>query len=186
MVDSTVWHLQFQVFATSNISFQPPQKEETKMSTNFLTLPSELRNIIYSQVLICPRPIECYHHLRGWGFLQAPLTIGLLLANKAISLEAASYLYSQNRFSLVRCSAVEVSSFFSQIGPVNASNILVLEIELPRVHGPFGDNARLDSDSRGIYTAIQTNCTGLVTLTTSPGRPLTWRDSLTHLNTLDL
>jgi hypothetical protein len=137
------------------------------MSTNFLSLPSELRNNIYEQLLVLREPIAS--PTNPWlrqSQVQA-LTPGLLRANKTVHLEASSMLYAQNCFDFTMCTSEDVTSFLEQIGHKNASYILSICIDFPNFHYLDLHNVTFGDDSVRILAKIQSDCTRLVTLTTS-------------------
>lgn len=106
------------------------------MSANFLSLPSELRNNVYEQVLVLREPIACPTQ-QGLERLQlqlGSLTLGLLRTNKAVRREASSILYAQNRFDFTVCTSEDVTSFLEQIGPNNASYIRHICVDFPKFH----------------------------------------------------
>lgn len=137
------------------------------MPTNFLSLPSELRNNIYEQLLVLQEPIAC--PTQPWSRqpqLQA-LTPGLLRTNKTVQLEASSIFYAQNRFDFTECAAEDITSFLGQIGRINANYILYIYIDFPIVHYQDLHDITLEDDSVRILAKIQSDCTKLSTLTTS-------------------
>jgi hypothetical protein len=133
------------------------------MSANFLSLPSEIRNDIYEQLLVLQEPIKVWF---GQSQLQA-LTPGLLRANKTVHLEASSVLYAQNRFDFALCDSEDVTSFLEQIGRNNASYILHICVDFPKFHYLDLHDVTLEDDSVCILAKIQGDCTRLCTLTTS-------------------
>ena len=141
------------------------------MSTNFLSLPSELRNIIYEQLLVLQEPIVC--PTRPWSWhsplraLHPELHPELLLANKTVHREASSLLYAQNHFDLSMCTSEHVVSFLDQIGRHNASHIRLICIDFPDFRDLGQPNVALKDDSVRILAKIQSDCTNLSTLTTS-------------------
>ncbi|KAF4633894.1 hypothetical protein G7Y89_g4221 [Cudoniella acicularis] len=137
------------------------------MSANFLSLPSELRNNIYEQLLVLQEPVACpTHPWFGQSQLRA-LTPGLLRANKTVHLEASSILYAQNRFDFTMCTSEDVTSFLDQIGRNNASYILYTCVDFPKFHYLDLHDVTLEDDSVRILAKIQSDCTRLGTLTTS-------------------
>jgi hypothetical protein len=137
------------------------------MSANFLSLPSELRNKIYEQLLVLQEPVAC--PTQPWlrqSQLRA-LTPGLLRANKTVHLEASSMLHAQNRFDFAMCTSEDVISFLKQIGRNNASYILYICVDFPKFHYLNLHDVTLEDDSVCILAKIQGDCTKLGTLTTS-------------------
>ncbi|QSZ36731.1 hypothetical protein DSL72_006614 [Monilinia vaccinii-corymbosi] len=131
------------------------------MSTNFLSLPSELRNNIYEQLLVLQEPISI---TMFWEFQPQELTPGLLRANKTIHGEASFVLYAYNRFDLTFCNPV---SFLEQIGRNNASFLLYISVGFPQFEHLNLQDITLEEDSSRTLAKIQSHCTGLKTLQTS-------------------
>lgn len=132
------------------------------MSTNFLSLPSELRNRIYELVLldessINPGIVSYPHH---------PLTPGLLCANKMIHREASSFLYAQNRFDLTGYEP-HLVDFLDQIGHDNANHIRQLCIGFPRFRSLNRHDVTLEDDSLRVLAKIRSSCTNLSKLVTA-------------------
>ncbi len=137
------------------------------MSTNFLSLPSELRSNIYEQLLVLQEPVAS--PTNPWvrqSQVQA-LTPGLLRTNKTVHLEASWVLYAQNCFDFTMCTSEDVTSFLEQIGHNNASNILSICIDFPKFHYLDLHDVTFEDYSVRILAKIQSDCTKLVTLTTS-------------------
>ena len=148
-------------------SGQHQQIHDHQMSTNFLSLPSELRNKIYEQLLVLEEPIVCpTHPWRPYSLLQM-LHPELLLANKTVHREASSLLYAQNHFDLTTCTFEHVASFLDQIGHNNASYIRLICIDFPDFRDLGQSNVTLKDDSVRILAKIQSDCTNLSTLITS-------------------
>lgn len=141
------------------------------MPTNFLSLPSELRNNIYEQLLVLQEPIAC--PTRPWRWHPPLRTLHpafhpeLLLANKTVHREASSLLYAQNHFDLTMCASEHVASFLDQIGRHNASHIRLIYIDFPRFRDLGQPNVALKDDNARILAKIQSDCTNLSTLITS-------------------
>ncbi|KAF2802378.1 uncharacterized protein BDZ99DRAFT_202143 [Mytilinidion resinicola] len=133
------------------------------MSVNFLSLPSELRNKIYEEVLMDQEPIDPW----ALPYPFQPLTMELLRVNKTIHREASSLLYAQNRFDLTVHSPELVDSFLDKIGRNNASHIRHICISFPEVRYLDLHDVTLADDSDHILAKIQTDCINLRTLTTS-------------------
>jgi hypothetical protein len=133
------------------------------MSTNFLSLPSELRNKIYELVLVDQESINPW--TRPYPF--RPLTPELLRANRTIHREASSLLYAQNRFNLTAHDS-ELVAFLDQIGRNNANHIRHICIEFPKFRNLDQDDVTLEDDSVRILAKIQSDCTNLSSLTTTP------------------
>ena len=133
------------------------------MSTNFLSLPSELRNKIYQQTVVSRvRLTPC---ARGRRY---NLTPGLLRTNKMVHSEASSLLYARNRFEFTFCSCESVASFFEEIGCDNANYIRHVCLNYPKFSTWDRHNPTIESNDIRILTVIQSNCANLSTLTLLP------------------
>lgn len=137
------------------------------MPANFLSLPSELRNNIYEQLLVLEEPVTLPTKLWLTQSQIQELTPGLLRANKTVHLEASSILYGQNCFDFTICTSEDVASFLEQIGHNNASYIQYIRVEFPEFHYLDLHDITFEDDSVRILAKIQSNCTNLVKLTTS-------------------
>jgi len=142
------------------------------MSANFLSLPSELRNNIYEQLLVLQQPITC--PIRFWrrqlirrAGATSAFTLGLLRANKIIHFEASSILYGKNCFDLECRSSEDVALFLERIGRKNASYILHMNLDFPEFQYLDPTDITIQDDSIGILTKIQSDCINLKTLTLS-------------------
>jgi hypothetical protein len=136
------------------------------MPANFLSLPSELRNNIYEQLLVLQETVK--FPIKPWlapSQAQA-LTPGLLRANKTIHLEASSILYGQNYFDFTSTSE-NVTSFLEQIGHNNASYILYICVDFPEFHCLDLHEITFEDDSVRILAKILSHCTNLIKLRTS-------------------
>ncbi|KAF2252374.1 hypothetical protein BU26DRAFT_517013 [Trematosphaeria pertusa] len=137
------------------------------MPTNFLSLPSEVRNDIYEQLLVLQTPVACPTHPWLGRSQVRVLTPGLLLANKAVHSEASSLLYAQNRFDFTLCTPEHVASFLEQIGRNNADYIRHIRIDFPDFGYLEPNDVTFEDDSLRILAKIQSDCANLSTLTTS-------------------
>ena len=133
------------------------------MSSNFFSLPRELRDRIYELVLLHQEPIAPWV---GY-YRRRDLTAELLHVNKDIHREASSLFYAQNRFDFTMGTPEDVASFLRQIGPNNASYIRHICIDFPEFRCLEPDDVTLENDSVGILANIRSGCTNLSTLTTS-------------------
>lgn len=90
------------------------------MPTTFLHLPSEIRNIIYEDVLVLKdgQAVRCTSKSSKKGF-----ALGLLIVSRKIHREATSMLYSRNRFHFWAEYPLDKYWFFVGIGSINASYI---------------------------------------------------------------
>jgi len=135
------------------------------MSANLLSLPGELRNAIFQQLLMDQEPINP----RNRPCLPQALTPELLRVNKAIHHEASSLLYSQNCFDLTTCDSERLISFLNQIGRNNASRIQDIYIEFPDICVLAADMVTFGEDCIRVLAKIRSDCTNLSTITTSLG-----------------
>ncbi|KAL8926572.1 MAG: hypothetical protein Q9208_002899 [Pyrenodesmia sp. 3 TL-2023] len=132
------------------------------MSSNFFSLPREIRDQIYEPVLLHQEPINPWVDDNR----QQKLSPGLLRANKTVHREASSLFYARNRFDFTMGTPDDIASFLGQIGRSNVDYIRHINVEFPRfLHLNPGDVA-LEDESVGILANIQSSCTGLKTLTT--------------------
>lgn len=102
--------------------------EFSSMPTTFMSLPSELRNQIYQDVLLSENPIVVK---AIYGIDMLDINPVLLLANRTIHREASSLLYAQNTFNLSECTQQDGVSFLETIGPENAGRIGRVIINFP-------------------------------------------------------
>lgn len=137
------------------------------MPTNFLSLPSEIRNDIYKHLLVLEDPIECPRNSWLQHSEVRALTTGLLLTNKTVHHEASSFFYAQNRFSFFWCTLEHVESFFEQIGRTNTNWIRHIYIEFPEFKCLDQLNVSLEEDSVQILEKIRDECSQLSTIKTS-------------------
>ncbi|KAF7954365.1 hypothetical protein EAE96_005489 [Botrytis aclada] len=148
------------------------------MPANILSLPRELRNKIYEELLVCESFIEIDFQLR---FLPRNLTRGLLFTCRTIHGEATSVFYAQNTFEFVLWDA---QGFLNKIGPINASSIRHIAITFPSFYSLEPSNIELKvSDSQGL-SKIQNDCTSLITLETDSGSTNAWQTRLDGLENL--
>ena len=133
------------------------------MSSNFFSLPRELRNMIYGPVLLQQEPIDPWHYC----YRRGDLTPGLLRVNRAIHREASSLFYSQNRFDFTHSSSEHVASFLGQIGRVSADFIQHVCIDFPDFLPLEPGDVTLKDDSICILANFRNGCASLSTLTTS-------------------
>lgn len=143
--------------------------EESKRF-RFLSLPGEIRNMIYEAWLVMPSPIPIYYgESHGEKFLTPPPRpcVALLCANKQIRYEAGSILYMDNTFKLENytSSPPSLSRFLDCIGSVNASYLEKLAVDFLYVGNTThqaGETARFE-DLRALWRC--TNLQGLQTTT---------------------
>lgn len=134
------------------------------MPTNFLSLPSELRNDIYEQVLGGSKHCIKLSSIRN-PETRGPIP-GLLLANKSISLEAASVLYAATCFDFDDSTSKSVVAFLDQIGRRNASFILDLRVDFPTFDDPYCERMALEEENEAVLAKIHDFCKSLRTITT--------------------
>ncbi|KAF2108624.1 hypothetical protein BDV96DRAFT_605389 [Lophiotrema nucula] len=136
------------------------------MPTNFLSLPSEVRNDIYEQLVVLEDPIVCpTHPWLGHSQVRA-LSSGLLLANKIVYRETSSLLYARNHFDFSRCNPEHVTSFLESIGRHNADHIRHIHIDFPEFQILDLHDVTLEDDSIEMLERIQHYCNNLSTITT--------------------
>lgn len=150
------------------------------MSTNILSLPRELRNKIYDELLVCESSIEIDSQLR---FLPTGLTQGLLFTCRTIHSEARSAFYAQNTFEFALSNA---QAFLDKIGLTNASSIQHVTITFPSLYDLETPDIVLGvGDSQGL-SKIQNDCTSLITLETDLESSNTWQTKLDELDNLNI
>jgi hypothetical protein len=128
----------------------------------FLSIPGELRNIIYKQLLVLEYPIDPL-----FGSTKLLSHTELLYTNKQIYHESVSVLYGQNSFDLAGYDFELLARFLNQIGRNNAYYIQCIWINFPRIRD-IEDEVTLEDDSSQILTKIQSDCTALKTLKFTP------------------
>ena len=132
--------------------------------SNFFSLPRELRNQIYELVLLHQEvinPWDCYD-------LRHKLTLELLNVNKTIHREASWLCYARNRFDFSMGSPEDVASFLGQIGRNNSDCIRHICVGFPKFSYLDSGDITLEDDSFAILANIQSCCTSVSALTTSP------------------
>ncbi|RYP52804.1 hypothetical protein DL768_002053 [Monosporascus sp. mg162] len=157
---------------------------------NFLSLPRELRDIMYEQLLVLDEPIVSPTRPNR-PRLQTTLHTDILLANKMIHSEASSVLYGQNRFDLTKCTSEQISLFVTRMGRDNSSHVRYIHINFPGIRDRDQDDVVFDDDSAMILAVIQLNCTNLHSITTYPDgdqlntidKPLVIEKALALINT---
>jgi len=96
---------------------------------NFLSLPVELRNIIYELLLVFQETLTCPGKQSQKQCQPGALTLGLLRANKQVHDETSAIFYAQNRIDFTKCTSKHVISFLTQVGPKNTSYIQHIRID---------------------------------------------------------
>lgn len=131
------------------------------------SLPIEIRNNIYEQLLVHEAPIVvgsfifCARQRPGWN-----LNLESFFINKTIYDEAMSVFYSRNTFSLTNHVA---EAFITFIGPRNASSLRHIWIDFPDFgHLNLPDDFTFRRLHAHILERIKSECTGLHTLTMVP------------------
>ncbi|KAK4217282.1 hypothetical protein QBC37DRAFT_370237 [Rhypophila decipiens] len=141
-----------------------PTRENTP--TRFLSLPSEIRNMIYELVVVCP--VNILPKLPGYNY---ELTPALLRTNKVIHAEASSLLYGQNCFEFIpseyKHDVTEIVSFFDQIGTKNAGHIRRILIDFPELSHLDPDNVTIRDSSSDILATLQNRCPNLSSIRTT-------------------
>ena len=130
------------------------------MPTNFLSLPGELRNDIFQQLLVNSKPIGTMSHVA----IKRLLNPALLRANRAVQWEASSLLYGENCFDLASCNAQRLGSFLDRIGRINASRIRHVNIPFPDMPDLYKGTVALEAGCARLLARIRSDCTGLSTL----------------------
>jgi hypothetical protein len=105
------------------------------MLTNFLTLPSELRNRVYELCLLHQESLDPWTAYNQ----RQELTPGLLRANKTVHREASSLFYAQNRFNFTMATPDDVALFLRTIGRNNADYIRQVRVDFPNLRDPDKD-----------------------------------------------
>jgi hypothetical protein len=130
------------------------------MPANFFSLPGELRNKVYHYLLVRGEPIDPWYG-------DHELALNLLCVNKTIQHEANSLLYAQNYFDFTASNSERIARFLNRIGRNNASYIQYICIDFPNIRD-LEDDINFEDDSASILAKIQSDCTNLMTLITSP------------------
>lgn len=115
-----------------------------------MSLPAEIRIMIYKHVLVGRSPIRAATGARD-------LVPNLLLTNTTIYHEAKSLLYRYNCFDFVDPDCGEIFGLFVKIGATNASRIQYIEIRFPGLKNDDG-YVSLIRDCDLILRLIQPRC----------------------------
>lgn len=133
------------------------------MTLTFTSLPAEIRNKIYSSLLVVPRPITI------GAIPSAEISTSILLTNKLIYYEANHFVYSSNIFNFTASPADRMMEFLHIIGPRNAAQLTNLQIPFPGFKNKRPGAVRLRVASLRLLQAIREQCTGLTMLMISFG-----------------
>ncbi|KAF1976835.1 hypothetical protein BU23DRAFT_454530 [Bimuria novae-zelandiae CBS 107.79] len=151
-----------------------PAPPTTRSPCSFLTIPRELRDIVYAQVLTLPSPLYLYQEPHSPVALFAPdkpkNQFSLLFTNRQICRKAAKMLCSTNEFFLLGTAETQhdlLEHLLNGIGVTNASFISCLCISFLFVHiEEEGQMPRrtVKDDSMRTIQLIRENCTKLSVL----------------------
>lgn len=155
---------------------------DCRMTVDFFSLPGEVRNKIYEELLVSSNTIAIFLNITwslnfrprgprifgtdsdGSGLLHLYLVI--LRLNKIVHREASSILYSRNCFQIQNSNIL--ASFLDQIGPQNAGLLRQLVIAFPAFHNDgHAVGITLQEDSVQMLDLICDKCQNIVTLETS-------------------
>jgi len=157
-----------------------PLPPSTHPATTFSSLPLEIRDKIYALLLISPEPLLVYKK-RGnslqEGEPQEPhatyanlahlVTLGLLLVNRRLSIEAAKNFYHHNIFIIggtrqlsLRDPWGPLYSFLTAIGDKNRSYLQFLEVEIATLKQLPTDGHRIISSrlNEYMYSSMREIC----------------------------
>ena len=132
------------------------------MPASFLTLPRELRDKIYELCLLREEPVD------PWNYSDSleELSLGLIVANRAINSEAGPVLYG-NHFDFTTEDPAKVPAFLERIGRNNAAYVRHVIIQFPYLQNLRPGSVSIMENDSLILASIQESCTGLRTLTMS-------------------
>lgn len=131
----------------------------------FLDLPGEVRNLIYTSLLVHPEAIKIADKNHGFP-------TNLLRTNKAIHAETQSVLYGKNPFDFTGLHAKDVARFLSKIGYSNGQWIHTISITYPTIHQDANDELTIDGPSACVLDKLATNCPNLSNVTLGPEHAL--------------
>lgn len=141
----------------------------------FLSLPIDLRNRIYRQVLALPHPLFLFQDpgcpVESFAPEKPPQWLALLFADRQISKESRAILYSTNEFALkegTKCQGSLLQSFLDCIGSVNTGFLSHLRMDFPAIERGDGQAGEIRIREDGLQTLrlLQEQCTNLKTLET--------------------
>jgi hypothetical protein len=140
---------------------------------NFFLLPRELRDMVYELCLLHQEPININFDYN---------TPRLLHVNEIARHEASSLFYTQNSFDFSWAAPERIASFLKTIGRNNADYIQHVCVDFPVFHYQGLNDATLSDGSVSIFTAIQSSCSNLRTLTVCAYSSLTTEGRLEELD----
>ncbi len=127
----------------------------------FQDLPGEVRNLIYTSLLVHPEAIKIAD--MNHGFPTA-----LLRTNQAIPAETKSVLYGKNTFDFTGLHVKDVARFLSKIGRGNGEWIDTISITFPTIHQDANEELTIDGPSARVLDKLATNCPNLSNITLGP------------------
>ncbi|KAJ5361776.1 hypothetical protein N7541_002620 [Penicillium brevicompactum] len=128
-----------------------------KMPASFMSLPPEIRIMIYKYVLVDRSPLSPWKPLSPWHFHDR-LVPNLLRTSTTIFHEARSLLYSHNCFNFSDPDYDEVCQFMLKIGRTNASRIQYIRVDFPGLDLVGGRIRYLSRDSALMKILIESWC----------------------------
>lgn len=141
-----------------------------RMPVDFFSLPSEVRNKIYKELLVHSNTIilnrTWYSDSIVYSSESLHLCLAILLLNKKVHHEASSILYPRNYFEIQNSELL--SSFLDQIGSQNAGTLRRLVIAFPAFHNDgYAIGITLQEDGTRTLDLIRDKCQNIVTLETT-------------------
>lgn len=143
-------------------------------SSNFLSLPINVRNNIYERVLAVPQPLHIFQDtgcpVESFIPGKPYQWLALLYTNRQISAEAKAALYRVNSFMFQDVDRrpsndSPLEAFIRSIGPSNAGSLSQLCINFPVTENVHGE-IKIREDSLRKLKLLQKECTNLTTLET--------------------
>lgn len=143
-------------------------------SSNFLSLPINVRNNIYERVLAVPQPLHIFQDtgcpVESFIPGKPYQWLALLYTNRQISAEAKAALYRVNSFMFQDVDRrpsndSPLEAFIRSIGPSNAGSLSQLCINFPVTENVHGE-IKIREDSLRRLKLLQKECTNLTTLET--------------------
>ena len=143
---------------------------------SFFSLPRKSRNDIYRRVLFVAHPLYLFQEtgsevVEMFAPERPARWLALLYTNRQVREEASEVLYGSNNFTFMdttRHQANLLQSFLNFIGPVNASHLSHICINLPVAESVEGQPGRilLREDDLCSLKILQEKCIELTTLET--------------------